>query len=135
MSPDNQPALDKLLSSAAFRRCRHRATHAANDPEALSALLDQVAAHEFGIGRLPDVGGGIDIDIACAVVDAHLAELRSGDAPSAIADARCRLVVAALFYLVDTDDVIPDDLPEGHIDDVVVLRWATRIARGEIPTP
>lgn len=134
MSTENQPALDQLLSSAPFQRCRHEAARTANDPEALSTLLDQVAAHEFGIGQLPDAGGGIDVDIACAVVDAHLADLRGGDGASAIADGRCRLVIAALLYLVDKDDVIPDDLPNGHIDDVVIMRWATKIAQGEIPT-
>ncbi|WP_446666126.1 DUF1232 domain-containing protein [Flexivirga sp. B27] len=134
MSTDNQPALDMLLSSASFRRCRQQAARTANDPQSLAALLDQVAAHEFGIGQLPDSGGGVDIDIACAVVDAHLADLRSGDGTGALADARCRLVVAALLYLVDRDDVIPDHLPDGHVDDVVIMRWATRVARGETTT-
>ncbi|GGB26885.1 hypothetical protein GCM10011492_16460 [Flexivirga endophytica] len=133
MSSETQPALDKLLASAPFQRCRHEAARTANDPTALTSLLDRVAAHEFGIGQLPDTRGGIDIDIACAVVDAHIAELNAGDGTSAIADARCRLVIAALHYLVDKNDVIPDDLPEGHVDDVAVLRWATHVARGEAP--
>lgn len=133
MTSPTRPALDKLLASPPFQRCRHEAARIANDPAELSRLLDQVAAHEFGIGRLPDAGGGIDIDIACSVVDAHIAELTGGGSTSPVADARCRLVIAALHYLVDRNDVIPDQLLEGHVDDVAVLRWATRIARGELP--
>ncbi|HWC24861.1 MAG TPA: DUF1232 domain-containing protein [Flexivirga sp.] len=133
MSSDTQPALDKLLTSLPFQRCRREAARAANDPAALTQLLERVAAHEFGIGQLPDARGGIDIDIACAVVDAHIDDLTSGDTTNPVADARCRLVIAALLYLVDMNDVIPDNLPTGHVDDVAVMRWATRIARGEVP--
>lgn len=133
VSAETQPALDKLLTSLPFQRCRHEAARTANDPMALSDLLEKVGAHEFGIGQLPDAKGGIDVDIACAVVDAHIADLTSGDTINPVADARCRLVVAALHYLVDMNDVIPDNLPNGHVDDVAVLRWATRVARGEVP--
>lgn len=136
MSSEPRPTLDRLLASASFQRSRRAAARIADDASALVELLGQVAAHEFGIGQLPDISGGIDIDIACAVVEAHIDELASGTADdgTAIADARCRLVIAALHYLVDTEDVIPDRLPSGHIDDVVVMRWATRVARGEVPT-
>jgi len=127
-----RPPLDRLLTSAPFQRSRHEAAQVANDAAALSRLLDQVAAHEFGIGHLPDTGGGIDIDIACAVVEAHIAALTDGGCVGAVADARCRLVIAALYYLVRTHDVIPDTLPDGHVDDVVVVRWAARVARGEV---
>lgn len=133
MSLETPPPLDKLLTSTPFQRCRHQAARTANDPAALSRLLEKVAAHEFGIGQLPDARGGIDIDIACAVVEAHIAELTTGDTTDLVTDARCRLVIAALHYLVDMDDVIPDNLPVGHFDDVAVLRWATRVARGELP--
>lgn len=133
MSTDTQPALDKLLTSLPFQRCRHEAARTANDPTALSDLLEKVAAHEFGIGQLPDAKGGIDIEIACAVVDAHIAALTNGETTNPVDEARCRLVVAALHYLVDMNDVIPDNLPDGHVDDVAVLRWATRVARGEVP--
>lgn len=67
------------------------------------------------------------------MVEAHIAELTAGDHGTAIADARCHLIIAALHYLVDEDDVIPDRLPSRHIDDVVVMHWATRVARGEVP--
>lgn len=133
MTPATRPPLDKLLASAPFQRSLRVAARVADDAEALSRLLEDVAAHEFGIGQLPDARGGIDIDIACAVVEAHIAALTSGEVTGPVADARCRLVIAALHYLVDTDDVIPDALPDGHVDDVVVMRWATRVARGEIP--
>ena len=133
MSLETPPPLDKLLMSMPFQRCRHEAARTANDPAALSSLLQKVAVHEFGIGQLPDTQGGIDIDIACAVVDAHIADLTGGGTTNPVADARCRLVVAALHYLVDMNDVIPDNLPSGHVDDVAVMRWATRVARGEVP--
>lgn len=133
VSLETPPPLDKLLLSMPFQRCRHVAARTVNDHTALAGLLEKVAAHEFGIGQLPDAQGGIDIDIACAVVEAHIDDLASGDATDVVADARCRLVVAALHYLVDMNDVIPDNLPSGHVDDVAVMRWATRVARGEVP--
>jgi len=133
VTPATRPPLDKLLASAPFQRSRHAAARVANDAEALSRLLEDVSAHEFGIGQLPDVGGGIDIDIACAVVEAHIDALTHDESSNPVADARCRLVIAALHYLIDTDDVIPDALPDGHVDDVVIMRWAARVARGEVP--
>ena len=110
-----------------------------DDPVALQQLLHRVESHEFGIGRLSDAAGGVDVDIACAVVEAHVEELLeahvAGVEPerSCTDEARRRLVIAALHYLVMENDVVPDSGPFGHLDDVAILRWVTRVAQGELP--
>lgn len=83
----------------------------------------------------------LDLDILCSVVDAHLEEQRdrgrcavlASTPRSVTATARLRLVVAALLYLVDADDVVPDAHALGLGDDVVVLRWAARMVMAELP--
>lgn len=84
--------------------------------------------------------GALDLDIVCSIVEAHLEAgdeealmgLRA-DALSITGKARLRLAIAALHYLVDGNDVIPDALPGGFNDDLVVISWASRMARAELP--
>ena len=71
-----------------------------------------------------------------AYVDEGMLTVDGHDDPhttSITGKARLRLVVAALVYLVDVEDVIPDSRPNGLTDDVVLLRWASRMARAELP--
>ncbi|TWP37898.1 DUF1232 domain-containing protein [Leekyejoonella antrihumi] len=132
-----EPGVTRLLASPAFRRSQLAAAAIAEDPRALQKLLHQVETHAFGVGRLKDTSSGVDVDIACAVVEAHIEELLEG-AGSGPADRSCdedahhRLVVAALHYLVMDDDVIPDAGPLGHLDDVAILRWVTGVARANL---
>lgn len=124
-SNDHQTVARRLLGSAAFTRCRGVAARIEDDTHALASLLDDVATHRFGAGTLPHADGS-DVDTACSVVRNRIEGLRSGRPPAP--DARTRLVIAALLYLVTDDDVIPDRSAYGHLDDLAVLRWTTRVA-------
>lgn len=84
--------------------------------------------------------GRIDVDIACSVVEARAEELETDGLPALPAadldpamSARLRLVIAALYYLVMENDAIPDSLPDGHVDDMAIIRWAIKIAHGGLP--
>ena len=52
---------------------------------------------------------------------------------SVTAHTRLRLAIAALRYLVDPDDVIPDSHRHGLDDDIAVLRWVSSMVRIELP--
>lgn len=102
-------------------------------------LLEEVAVKQGSMLALRSGSGQLHVDIICSVVEAHLDSLaEAGNMPetgamSITGKARLRLAVAALHYLVDPDDVIPDSHPHGHEDDLIVLRWAARMAWGELP--
>nr|WP_279671563.1 YkvA family protein [Flexivirga meconopsidis] len=72
------------------------------------------------------------------MVEAHLEELTepgiTDERRAALAaDPRPRVVIAALHYLVTERDAVPDWLPTGHLDDLLILQWATDVARGDLP--
>lgn len=136
----------RVLGSQAFNRARREAADVVKSPERLRALLDEVEAMARENPSLSTGSQALDLDIVFAVVEAALdeeAEIHSVPDDSAgrarplnvTADARMRLVVAALLYLVDPDDLIPDDQPYGLVDDLAILRWASRVAREELPVP
>ena len=45
-------------------------------------------------------------------------------------EARLRLVVSGLHYLVMEQDMVPDGGPHGYADDLAVMRWVTRVVAG-----
>ena len=136
-----QPSAEaRLLTSAAFRRARLRAASLIASRTELHRLLASVESKRKSNPRLYEGAQGLDLDIICSVVDAYVDEgmltVDGHDDPhttSITGKARLRLVVAALVYLVDVEDVIPDSRPNGLTDDVVLLRWASRMARAELP--
>lgn len=132
---DHDSVIARLLASPAFARARMLAATSVDDPKALRKLLIAVDGHRFGIGRLDDAGGGVHLDILCAIAEAHLEELLEPRPPhvGVTGDARRRLVVAALQYLVREDDAVPDWARHGHLDDVAILRWVTRAVQGHLP--
>ncbi|KNX39027.1 hypothetical protein VV01_20865 [Luteipulveratus halotolerans] len=130
----------RLLASPAFTRARALAGPLADDSVRLRTLLEQVDRKTFGIGTIDDLHGRLDIDIACSVVEARAEELDEGlgegvDDLDPTTSARLRLVIAALSYLVIDHDAIPDHRPNGHIDDVAIVRWVTQVAAGHLPPP
>lgn len=132
-----QPSAEaRILTSAAFRRARLRAASLIASRKELHRLLESVESKRESNPRLYVGAQGLDLDIICSVVDAYVEETSPPDDPhttSITGKARLRLVVAALVYLVDGEDVIPDSRPNGLTDDVVLLRWASRMARAELP--
>jgi len=115
--------MHRILHSPSFGRSRIRAEHHDADPLLLEEMLDLVR-----LRRLDE--------------DEHLAPLAdlvdqavdwlSGSTPdpdSSAADlARRRLTITALSYLVDFNDVIPDDVAGGTVDDFVVLNHVLKRA-------
>lgn len=105
----------------------------------MARLLEDVDGKRESNPTLGQGARGLDLDIICSVVDAFLDEPRVAaghsdpEGTSITGKARLRLVVAALIYLVEIDDVIPDSQPNGLTDDVVLLRWASRMSRAELP--
>jgi hypothetical protein len=119
-------ATHRLLTSMPFRRCRDEAERLETDPTAVQRLLDDVETHAFAAGTLADAGGAADLRGICEAVREHLA---AGPAKAAAgARARYRLMLSALLYVVADVDVIPDSWPDGHVDDLAVVRWANRLA-------
>lgn len=127
----------RILASAAFRRARTRADSMLTSPQALRELLASVEAKQAMYPKLHEGAVALDIDIIASVIEAHCEAVshpaRGHNATSITAKARLTLVVAALTYLVEDDDLIPDHLPHGLTDDIALLRWASRMARAELP--
>ncbi len=135
----HDPGIVRLLASPGFRRSRLAAAGLVDDPKALEKLMATVDAHRFSIDAVGDVTRGIDLDIACAVVEARIEELHESPAaraaPSCVQSARLRMVVAGLHYLVtEHDGGRPSDAgpPRHTVGDAAILRWITGIAQGEI---
>lgn len=121
------------MHSGAFSSARMSAGSIVDDPAALRSLVRQVDRIQFAVDSLRDHPEGIKVDMACAIVEAHAEELELGSAArsgSASADARIRLVTAALCYLVKQSDAIPDDSTYGYVDDLVVLDVVISMALG-----
>lgn len=139
-STPGEDSLESILASAPFLRSREVATALGGDVVGLQALLSEVEAKvkSFPIGDLREHPSGVHYDIAGAMVEAHIEELGEAgfgtDKRNALAsDDRRLVVIAALHYLITDQDVVPDWFAGGHEDDILVLRWATSYARGELP--
>lgn len=111
------------LSSASFRASDAAAGSILGDVPSLRALLATVEKRQAGEA---DFATRVHLDIAEAIVDAHIEELSEpGLCPSLAralaADPRRRRVVAALHYVGTRPSVPGDDEP----DELAVLRRAT----------
>lgn len=130
MNKDVNATSLKLMHSPEFARCRLAAEKIEHDRAAVLELLDEVAAHRFGAGKtLAQAGATVDVETARYTIENHLA--RGTDRSDPVEGACFRLLLAALLYVTIDDDVVPDSLPHGHLDDIAVIRWANRIAHGE----
>jgi|SRR5579875_275505 len=123
------------MQSTSFRVSREAAGQLLGDAEALRALLSYVEARQRAVGT--DIATRIHLDIAEAIVDAHIEELSEPGLPSAAVealrtDARRRVVIAAVHYVAHRDrPCCPADADEP--DDLEILRWATDFARSACP--
>ena len=123
--PAEHNTTHRLLTSPPFRRCRDEAELLEADQPAVRRLLQEAAGHAFSAGTLLEAGVGAEFARVCDAVEAHLAkDPARAPAPER---ARFRLLVSALLYVVNDDDVIPDHWPDGHLDDIAVVRWADRL--------
>ena len=123
------------MQTKSFRASQEAAARLLGDASALRTLLSFVETRQQSLGS--DIATRIHLDIAEAIVDAHIEELGEPGLPAARAealrtDSRCGVVVAALHYVASRDcppRVVGSDEP----DDLEILRWATDRARGACP--
>ena len=121
------------MQSTGFLASREVAGRMLGDAAALRTLLSFVESQQRAFGV--EIATRIHLDIAVAIVDAHIEELTEpGLTPAAIdalrTDQRCRIVVAALHYVATRDCPATLALDTDEPDDLEVLRWATDVARG-----
>lgn len=124
-----------LLASPAFTSSRRAVRHLVDHPERLRQLIGDVEGKRFPGWDPQDPLQRVPIDIACAVVEARIEELDAlaPGTPAPPSNERLSLLVATLHYFARPDDEIPDDSMSGHLDDVVLLRWAVHQAQVELP--
>lgn len=123
---------EDLRDSIEFRASRAVAKATIGDVDALRWLLHVVDARL----RVPGVAGvatHLHLDIAEAIVDAHIEELvEPGLTTDRLAqlrtDPRCLVVVTALYFV--TTPRCPADSDADHLE---ILSWATEVARCELP--
>ncbi|WP_446666860.1 hypothetical protein [Flexivirga sp. B27] len=118
--------------SIAFRAARETAKAMLGDPAALHWLM-QVVEVKLRAGEGTAVATHVHLDIAEAIVEAHVEELLepglSDDRRAQLlADPRCLLVVATLYYVT-----MPTCPVQGTVDELEILRWATDVVRYDMP--
>lgn len=123
------------MQSVNFRVSRDAAGRMLGDAAGLRTLLSFVETQQRARGM--DIATRIHLDIAEAIVDAHIEELTEPGLSRAAAEAlrtdpRCRVVVAALHY-VATRDCPPYVVGAREPDDLEMLRWATGLAQAACP--
>lgn len=122
-----------LRDSIAFRASREAAKAMIGEVDALRWLLHVVETRLRTPG-VADVATNVHLDIAEAIVDAHIEEfaepgLTAERSAQLRSDPRCLVVVAALHFITTTHcPTVLDDK-----DDLEILRWATDVARCELP--
>ena len=123
-------ATRRLLASDPFSRCRRTADVTVASAEDLHTLLAEVELKLIESEFLRSTAMSVHIDIAAAVVEAFLEGEESLEALDPAREARLRLVVSGLHYLVMEQDLVPDGGPHGYADDLAVMRWVTRVVAG-----
>jgi plasmid stabilization system protein ParE len=135
----------KVLRSHAFRHSRELSEVSIDSADDLRALADLVEAVDYANAPLSAVADQVAAAVRFVRAIADRLDGRTvvtPDAPRASADeahpglagtaARERLVVAALHYLVERDDLVPDFRPGGYIDDVLAMTWVFGAAVNEL---
>ena len=129
--------ITRILSSPAFIRSRRAAVTISADAVLLRQLADGVEALDHRSAPLSAVADRVAAAVGLLRARAlHVEALGQDDpdharippgtdaAPAPItAEARERLVIAALHYLLTPVDLVPDFRAGGYIDDVLLLGW------------
>ncbi|EAQ00836.1 hypothetical protein JNB_11694 [Janibacter sp. HTCC2649] len=117
-SPVHPEVVRRLLRSEPFARSRRFAHRLDTEPVLLEELLDLVRLrHLENDERLAPLAG-----LVAQAVDWLGGSALEADDSAALV-ARRHMTLAALSYLVDFNDVIPDDTVGGTVDDFVVLDY------------
>jgi len=119
----------RLLHSEPFARSRRFADRLDSDPVMLEELLDLVRLrHVEDDARLAPLAPLV----AQAVTWLSGSAFEADDSAALV--ARRHMTLAALGYLVDFNDVIPDDVLGGTVDDLVVLDYVLTRALDPVST-
>jgi uncharacterized membrane protein YkvA (DUF1232 family) len=128
-----EATISKVLHSAAFVHSRERALEIVNDPTALRQLAETVRCLDYTHAPLSAVADRVAAGYRLLYARADFLEDTAARAePSPGADARERLLVAALHYLITPVDLVPDFRVGGYLDDVMVLSWVFGVAVTEL---
>ena len=123
-SPDHKPA----LRSRAFSQAAKDAEVYANDPERLFALFQEAAAKAASIPKEPFKDTWAYLQAMLRLIRAH-----SRGEYRAVPQNALLSIIAALNYLVEPFDLIPDEVPFlGLLDDATVVEFAVRKTREDL---
>jgi uncharacterized membrane protein YkvA (DUF1232 family) len=119
-----QPA----LRTEAFTRALRGAKACASDPESLQALFDSAARKAAAISKKPFKDNWAYLQTMLRLVRAyHRGEYHQ------VSDEALVWIIAALKYLVDPFDLIPDKTPFlGLVDDAYIVELVAHKARGTL---
>lgn len=132
MAEDDTPAPegpDGIEGSRSWRSARRNAIDLADDPERATTLLERAS------DRLRTAGGSLRLADVMDDLEAALrmARLRVRGEYPGLRTERLVLLFAALLYLVNPMDVVPDVIPgAGFIDDGAILAWTLAKLREEV---
>lgn len=118
-SEENVPYRKPALRSEAFARALIEAKACLSDPETLLALFNDAARKAAVVPREPFKGYWPYLQTMLRLVRAHHRREYDNIPPNALL-----WVVAALNYLIDPFDLIPDATPVlGFVDDATVVEF------------
>src|SRR5215471_770453 len=112
---------ETALRNEAFARALRDAKACAGDPESLQALFDTAAKKAAGISKKPFKQNWAYLQTMLRLIRAyHRGEYHQ------VSDDALTWIIAALKYLVDPFDLIPDKIPFlGFVDDANVIEFVT----------
>lgn len=128
--PDDQPeGPARLEGSRSWLDARRAASEVADDPERAETLLAQTAARLRTTAASRRLAGVMD-ELEAAL---RMARLRLRGEYGAPGIERLVLLFAALLYVVNPMDVVPDAIPAaGLMDDATVVTWMLVTLREEL---
>jgi len=124
----------------ALRSLAHKVRRTIGQPGPLDAVVAQVLAGEQFLLHVADelskgewvwaVEGDAELGRTGHLPEPDPPPDEAGQSPAV--RARRRLLVAALLYLVLVDDLRPDDLAGGYVDDALLIAWVSGVAAREL---
>lgn len=124
---DGKPAAGDAPKSGFFKSAKKKAAAILKSPDDLKGFLGDVEARleRDDKGRLRELV--VDVKTLVRLVRAYVkGEYRDLSSETLV------LIVAALLYLVNPLDLIPDMLPAGFVDDAAVIGFVISMVRDEL---
>ncbi len=123
---EKRPRYEKAaVRSQAFARAIMNATSSSRDPEALRRLFEEAAQKVASVPKEPFKDSWAYLQAMLRLIRAYF----RGEYRSVSPDALI-YIVAAVSYLVDPYDLIPDEIPFlGFLDDATVVSFAVARTR------